>query len=62
MRSGGRVRTGGTALADLLRAPTTALTTLKLGWNVLRLQSATELCLAVAGNKSLTYLDLGSNR
>jgi Ran GTPase-activating protein (RanGAP) involved in mRNA processing and transport len=53
--------TGGEALADLLSSPNCPLTTLKLGWNMIRLDGAAALCGALAINRSLTYLELSFN-
>lgn len=53
--------TGGEALADLLSSPNCPLTTLKLGWNMIRLDGAAALCGALAVNQSLTYLELSFN-
>ena len=52
---------GGLAIAELLKSPTSPLKVLKLGWNSLRLQSGIELCLSLADNQCLTHLDVGSN-
>ena len=52
---------GGLALAELLKSPTSPLKVLKLAWNSLRLQSGIELCLSLAENQCLTHLDVGSN-
>ena len=52
---------GGLAIAELLKSPTSPLKVLKLAWNSLRLQSGIELCLSLADNQCLTYLDVGSN-
>lgn len=53
--------TGGEALAELLRSPNCPLTSLKLGWNLIRLGGAAELCQSLGMNQSLTYLDLSYN-
>jgi len=55
------VTTGGEAIADWLRADTCALKTLILSWNMIRLDSAIDLCSALHKNVSLTYLDLSYN-
>jgi len=53
--------TAGEALAELLRENLCALETLKLGWNMLRLDGAIELAQSLASNRTLTYLDLSYN-
>lgn len=53
--------TGGEALADLLRSDQCTLKTLKLGWNLIRLGGAEDLCCSLSGNHSLTDLDLSFN-
>jgi len=53
--------TGGEALADLLRHPTCPLETLKLSWNMLRLDGAVDFVSSLRVNKTLTYLDLSYN-
>jgi hypothetical protein len=53
--------TAGEALAELLRENLCVLETLKLGWNMLRLDGAIELAQSLASNRTLTYLDLSYN-
>ena len=53
--------TGGEALAAYLRSPLCFLRTLNLAWNCIRLDSAVDLCGAMALNETLTYLDLSYN-
>jgi hypothetical protein len=53
--------TGGEALAELLQTPTCPLQTLKLGWNLIRLDGAATLCNSLSVNQSLTFLDLSYN-
>jgi hypothetical protein len=53
--------TGGEALADLLCANTCHLKTLRLAWNMIRLDGAIELAKSLAGTLYLTYLDLSYN-
>ena len=53
--------TSGEALAELLRENLVALETLKLAWNMLRLDGAIDLSDSLKLNKSLTYLDLSYN-
>eukprot|EP01032_Pedospumella_encystans_P009853 gene9853-11567_t len=53
--------TGGEALADLLRSDGCVLKSLKLGWNMIRLDGAADLCNSLKVNTTLTYLDLSFN-
>ena len=53
--------TGGEAIAGLLRADECVLKTLRLSWNMIRMQSACDLCDSLSYNKTLTYLDLSYN-
>jgi Ran GTPase-activating protein (RanGAP) involved in mRNA processing and transport len=53
--------TGGEALAELLQTQDCPLQTLKLGWNLIRLDGAATLCSSLSVNQSLTYLDLSYN-
>eukprot|EP01031_Cornospumella_fuschlensis_P030219 gene30219-36515_t len=53
--------TGGEALAELLRSQHCTLQTLKLGWNLIRLGGADDLCSSLSMNQSITYLDLSFN-
>ena len=53
--------TGGEALADLLRSEGCVLRSLKLGWNMIRLDGAADLCSSLKVNTTLTYLDLSFN-
>jgi Ran GTPase-activating protein (RanGAP) involved in mRNA processing and transport len=53
--------TGGEAIADWLREDVCVLETLKLSWNMIRLDSAVDMCSALSTNTSLTYLDLSYN-
>lgn len=53
--------TGGEALADLLRHPQCHIETLKLGWNMLRLDGAVDFVSSLGINNTLTYLDLSYN-
>lgn len=55
------VITGGTALAKYLESNKCGLTTLKVSWNSIRLDSACELSRALAINNTLTFLDLSYN-
>jgi hypothetical protein len=49
------------AIAELLRTPTCRLETLKLSWNMIRLDSGIDLAKSLEINASLTYLDLRYN-
>mmetsp|Transcript_16332 Transcript_16332/g.30488 ORF Transcript_16332/g.30488 Transcript_16332/m.30488 type:complete len:1463 (-) Transcript_16332:187-4575(-) len=49
------------AVAELLRTPTCHLETLKLAWNMIRLDSGIDLAKSLEINASLTYLDLRYN-
>ena len=53
--------TGGEALAELLRLPTCRLKTLKVDWNMIRLDGAIDFADALRTNNTLTYLDLSFN-
>jgi hypothetical protein len=53
--------TGSEALADLLRTDGIKLKTLKLVWNMIRLDGAIDFCSSLAVNNTLTYLDLSYN-
>jgi len=53
--------TGSEALADLLRVEGIKLKTLKLVWNMIRLDGAVDFCSSLAVNETLTYLDLSYN-
>jgi len=53
--------TGGEALADLLRHSDCHIETLKLGWNLLRLDGAVDFVSSLGVNNTLTYLDLSYN-
>lgn len=53
--------TGGEAIAELLRSENCPLTTLRLGWNMIRLGGAAELCQSLSMNQSLTFLELSYN-
>eukprot|EP01038_Epipyxis_sp_PR26KG_P005859 gene5859-8083_t len=53
--------TGGEAIADLLTSDGCALTSLKLDWNMLRLDGAVTLCSSLSANSTLTHLDLSFN-
>jgi len=53
--------TGSEALADLLRIEGIKLKTLKLVWNMIRLDGAVDFCSSLAINETLTYLDLSYN-
>ena len=53
--------TGGEALADLLSANTCHLDTLRLGWNMIRLDGAKEFAESLAETMFLTDLDLSYN-
>lgn len=53
--------TGGEALADLLRLPQCNLRTLKVDWNMIRLDGAIDFANSIAINDTLTYLDLSFN-
>ena len=49
------------AIAELLRSKSCRLETLKLSWNMIRLDSGIDLAKSLEVNKSLTYLDLRYN-
>ena len=53
--------TGSEALADLLRIPGIKLHTLKLVWNMIRLDGAVDFCSSLSVNDTLTFLDLSYN-
>lgn len=53
--------TAAESLAALLSSPKCIISTLKLGWNMIRFGGAVDLCQSIAVNKSLTYLDLSYN-
>jgi len=53
--------TGPEAIADWLRSETCVLEILKLSWNMIRLDSAVDMCSALGTNTSLTFLDLSYN-
>ncbi|KAJ1393741.1 hypothetical protein B484DRAFT_408123 [Ochromonadaceae sp. CCMP2298] len=53
--------TGGEALADLLRRPDCGLKTLRVDWNMIRLDGAIDLAQSISVNRTLTYLDLSYN-
>jgi Ran GTPase-activating protein (RanGAP) involved in mRNA processing and transport len=53
--------TGGEALADLLRSENCRLKSLKLDWNLIRMDGAIDLANSIASNKTLTFLDLSYN-
>jgi hypothetical protein len=53
--------TGSEAIADLLREPDIRLHTLKLPWNMIRLDGGVDLCSSLTENTTLTYLDLSYN-
>lgn len=53
--------TGGKALAQVLSSPTCRISTLKMGWNMLRVGSAVEFSRSLNHNSSLTHLDLNFN-
>jgi hypothetical protein len=53
--------TGGEAIAELLRSDKCPLQTLRLGWNMIRLGGAAELCQSLSMNQSLTFLELSYN-
>jgi Leucine-rich repeat (LRR) protein len=53
--------TGGEALADLLRSKHCHLKSLKLDWNMIRMDGAIDLANSIASNKTLTFLDLSYN-
>jgi hypothetical protein len=53
--------TGGEALADLLCANTCHLDTLRLGWNMIRLDGAKELARSIAVSTYVTHLDVSYN-
>jgi Ran GTPase-activating protein (RanGAP) involved in mRNA processing and transport len=55
------VVTGGSALAEYLKSNKCGLTTLKVAWNSIRLDSACELSRALSINNTLTFLDLSYN-
>ncbi len=49
------------ALAELLRSPSCILESLKVSWNMIRLDSAVDMASSISYNSSLTYLDLSYN-
>jgi Ran GTPase-activating protein (RanGAP) involved in mRNA processing and transport len=53
--------TGGEALAELLRLPQCKLKTLKVDWNMIRLDGAIDFADSLRTNSTLTYLDLSFN-
>jgi Ran GTPase-activating protein (RanGAP) involved in mRNA processing and transport len=53
--------TGGEALAELLRLPQCKLKTLKVDWNMIRLDGAVDFASSLQINDTLTYLDLSFN-
>ena len=53
--------TGGEALTDLLRSENCRLKSLKLDWNLIRMDGAIDLANSIASNKTLTFLDLSYN-
>ena len=53
--------TGSEALAAYLRTDSCLLTTLKVAWNMIRLDGAIDLANSLATNTSLTYIDLSYN-
>lgn len=54
-------RTGAEALGNFLRSPDCPLETLKLEWNMIRLDGAVTFANAIRHNRSLTYLDVSYN-
>jgi hypothetical protein len=55
------VVTGGEAFGELFRKPECKLESLKLNWNLLRLNGAIEFADSLRFNHSLTFLDLSFN-
>lgn len=55
------ITTAPEALADLLALPTCNIETLKLAWNMIRLDSAVTLAKSLETNSRITYLDLSFN-
>lgn len=53
--------TGAEALANFLRKDYCKLTSISLGWNLIRLDSASDLCSSIGFNPNITYLDLSFN-
>ena len=53
--------TGGESIANLLRTDTCVLKSLKLAWNMIRMQSAVDLSDSLSFNSTLTYLDISYN-
>ena len=53
--------TGAEALADLLRMPECKIKTLRLDWNMIRLDGAIDLANSISSNQTLTFLDLSYN-
>jgi hypothetical protein len=53
--------TAAEAIAKLLQSEGCRLQELKLSWNMIRLDSAVQLCKSLSDNNSLTYLDLSYN-
>lgn len=53
--------TAGEALASLLREGSCPLTTLKIAWNMIRMEGAYELCTALESCNTLRHVDLSFN-
>ena len=53
--------TGGEALASLLREGQCPLKTLRVSWNMIRMEGAFELCSALPSCESLVHVDLSFN-
>lgn len=53
--------TAGEALASLLREGQCPLTTLKIAWNMIRMEGAYELCTALEACRTLEHIDLSFN-
>jgi hypothetical protein len=55
------ITTAPEALADLIVLPSCSIETLKLAWNMIRLDSAVTLAKSLEVNSKITYLDLSFN-
>lgn len=53
--------TAGEALASLLREGNCPLTTLKIAWNMIRMEGAYELCTALESCRTLQHIDISFN-
>eukprot|EP01035_Chromulina_nebulosa_P018901 gene18901-24701_t len=57
----GGIKTGSDAIAEYLSDPSCRLRSLKLNWNMIRLQGGLALATSLSYNQTLTYLDLSYN-